>query len=600
MKNSIKTGIILFAFITLRVTWCVAASAEKKATVFKKGQYTATVAADGSMTSLKIKGGEFLHTHGSNPRGAYLFQGNAFGLEDLSCPETDKLVASNELAVVTYTFTAETINWNVRNLTDKKLSLLIALAPDVEAVRHATGCYEKTPFATSATDTTWFRDGLKLDIDNGGRIWGPWGDHKLQIWQIDIGANKAHTSKFTPGIADNNEIAAVKAALEYVAEPPIDPIASMWDLAKLSRPPTMRPAEVFQADGVDAIFYAGLPYRGRPTEVFAYIGMPDVPEGTKVPGIVLIHGGGGTAFADWVRLWNSRGYAAISMDTCGSLPGGGHGRRVRHAKGGPGGWGGYNQIEWPRADQWAYHAIADVVLANSLLRSLPEVDENRIGVTGISWGGYLCGMVSGVDSRFRFAAPVYGCGFTTEHAFAGSVKGLGEVGADRWMRWWDPSAYLADAKMPMLWISGSNDFAYTLNALRKSYRLAKTPRTLCIRLRMPHGQGEGSKPKEIAAFADSVVKKGAPLAKITGQGKKDAAVWMTFENSVPIVKAELNYTCDTGRWQDKKWMAIPATIQDNKATATLPEGAKVYYLNLIDKRDLVVSTEHVEVAQPPD
>ncbi|MDA3924980.1 MAG: prolyl oligopeptidase family serine peptidase [Kiritimatiellae bacterium] len=599
MRYSVKTTVILSLIHLVCNTCCVAASdaGKNSTTIFTREKYTATVAADGSMTSLKIDGKEFLHERGSNPRGVYLFQGKAFGLENISQPDKDRLVASNEQAVVTYTFKADSIDWNVRNLTKKKLTLLIAFAPDVEAVRHATGLYEKIPFGTSVSTTTWFKAGLKLNIDNGGRIWGPWGDQKLQIWQFDIKGKEEHTSIFTPGIADKDELAEVKVALNYVAEPPTDPIGPMWDLSKLSKAPAMHPAEVFKADGVDAIFYESLSYRGHPTETFAYIGMPDVPEGTKVPGIVLIHGGGGTAFADWVRLWNSRGYAAISMDTCGCLPGGGHGKRIHHTKGGPGGWGGYNQIDWPRTDQWAYHAITDVILANSLLRSLPDVDKERIGVTGISWGGYLCSMVSGVDSRFKFAAPVYGCGFTTEHAFARSVLGLGEEKADRWMRWWDPSAYLANAKMPMLWVSGSNDFAYTLNALQKSYQLPKTPHTLCIRLRMPHGQGQGSKPEEIAAFADSVVKQGAPLVKFKSQREKDGKVWATFENSVPVVKAELNYTCDTGKWQDRKWVALPATIQGNKVTATLPEGTKVYYINLVDERKLVVSSEHVEVTQ---
>jgi hypothetical protein len=37
--------------------------------------------------------------------------------------------------------------------------------------------------------------------------------------------------------------------------------------------------------------------------------------GRKVPGIVLLHGGGGTAFESWVKLWVDRGYAAIAIDT---------------------------------------------------------------------------------------------------------------------------------------------------------------------------------------------------------------------------------------------------------------------------------------------
>ena len=84
------------------------------------------------------------------------------------------------------------------------------------------------------------------------------------------------------------------------------------------------------------------------TRVFAYYGLPKVAPGTKVPGMVLVHGGGGTAFDAWVRLWNSRGYAAIAMDTCGCVPIGSYGKWQRHAAGGPPGWGGFDQIDEPR------------------------------------------------------------------------------------------------------------------------------------------------------------------------------------------------------------------------------------------------------------
>jgi dienelactone hydrolase len=311
--------------------------------------------------------------------------------------------------------------------------------------------------------------------------------------------------------------------------------------------------------------------------------------------MVLVHGGGGTAFAQWVRRWTSHGYAAIAMDTCGAVPKGTYGHWQPDPQGGPPGWGGWDQIDWPWGEQWTYHAVADAILAHSLLRSLPEVDDHRIGLTGISWGGYLTCIIAGVDHRFTFAAPVYGCGFTDEHNFAGSVKGLGPERSERWMRWWDPKMYLCNANEPMLWVTGSNDFAYTPNALQKSYRLPTGPRTLCVRLRMPHGHGEGERPKEIQVFADSLLRGEAPLAKITGQGRVGEQVWATFAFKTPVVKAELNYTRDTGNWKDRLWESTPAVITDGKITATLPPATRVYYLNLFDTRDCVVSTEHEEL-----
>ena len=234
------------------------------------------------------------------------------------------------------------------------------------------------------------------------------------------------------------------------------------------------------------------------------------------------------------------------------------------------------------------------------MRSFPEVDPERIGVTGISWGGYLTCIVSGVDPRFRFAVPVYGCGFLGENSvWMPQFQQMGAEKSARWLRWWDPSVYLRQTKMPMLWVTGTNDFAYPMDSLQKSYRLPQGPRTLCLRVRMPHGHGgAGENPAEIHAFAQNLLNRGAPVAKITGQGRSGDEVWATFESCSPVTRAELTYTCQTGKWQERKWETAAATVDraNNKVTARLPQGVKVYYLNLIDQRNLAVSTEHEETA----
>ena len=109
-----------------------------------------------------------------------------------------------------------------------------------------------------------------------------------------------------------------------------------WDLNTLFQSPQFQPAAGFDTEGVRGVFFDGLPWKGKPTRVFAFIGMPDYKAGEKVPAMVLIHGGGGTVFAKWVQFWNSRGYAAIAMDTCGSVPRGKSGDWDRHESGGAG------------------------------------------------------------------------------------------------------------------------------------------------------------------------------------------------------------------------------------------------------------------------
>ena len=138
-----------------------------------------------------------------------------------------------------------------------------------------------------------------------------------------------------------------------------------------------------------------------------------------------------------------------------------------------------------------------------------------------------------------------------------------------------------------------------MNALQLSYRLAKGPRWLSVRLRMPHGHGgPGENPKEIHVFADSILKGGSGLPVVTGNGREGTNVWVTYTTSVPVAKADLNFTRDTGRWQDRKWEPIPAQCAGGRVAARLPEGTRVFYFNLFDSRDCVVSTEHVECGVP--
>ena len=183
-----------------------------------------------------------------------------------------------------------------------------------------------------------------------------------------------------------------------------------WNLKELAKTPHV---EFLTDDGpVRELLYMGEPFQGRPTKVFAYYALPEKVDG-KLPAMVLVHGGGGTAFREWAELWAKRGYAAIAMDLAGRgaerkrLPTGGpdqsHTEKFDHIAGG-------------LKNAWPYHAVANVIRAVSLIRGFPEVDADRVGITGISWDGYLTCIVSGVDARLKVAVPVYGCGFLHDNS----------------------------------------------------------------------------------------------------------------------------------------------------------------------------------------
>jgi hypothetical protein len=109
---------------------------------------------------------------------------------------------------------------------------------------------------------------------------------------------------------------------------------------------------------------------------------------------------------------------------------------------------------------------------------------------------------------------------------------------------------------------------------------------------MPHGHGAaGENPEEIHVFANSILKDGKPLAEITDVEVLDDRITAAFKSEIPIVQAELCFTRSTGRWQDREWEALPAQLEvaGSQVSASVPADAAVFYLNLFDDRQCVVS-----------
>ena len=367
-----------------------------------------------------------------------------------------------------------------------------------------------------------------------------------------------------------------------------------WDVKMLSIPPRMHPASDHQAEGVRGIFYEGLPWKGKPTRVFAWYGVPKKKDpGERFPAMILAHGGGGTAFDEWVRKWNRRGYAAIAMDLEGTLPVGKYPNRPRHQWSGPMRSGSFQDLDRPAKEQWFYHAVADIVLAHSLLRSFAEVDPDRTGLTGISWGGVLTCTTAGVDPRFKLAIPVYGCGFLAEApVFQSRWESLAPKSVRKWKLLWDPASYLPRAQMPMLWVNGGNDRYFPLSIHSRSYALAAVPKTLCVRVGMKHGHVPGWQPEEIYAFAESVFRDTQPLTRIRAQGRTGGKCWITFQAPSPIDSAELIYATNVDDWVKCRWIAKEAAVHPagNRAEVDLPEPCAAYFFNLTDERGLLVSS----------
>lgn len=351
-----------------------------------------------------------------------------------------------------------------------------------------------------------------------------------------------------------------------------------------------------QYENIQGLFFDGLDYHKNKTKVFCWYGVPEsLKEGDKVPAVVLVHGGGGTVFPEWVKKWTDQGYAAISVALEGQVPGSktkesplevGH---PNHEFSGPFRKGFFlDLMDENLEDQWFYHAVADVILANSLLRSFPEVDTTKIGITGISWGGILTNVITGIDDRFAFAVPVYGCGFLHEApTYVEQLKAHTPESKQFYLDNWEPSLYAPLQNQPTLFIDGTNDGHFSMNSFTKTYLASGAEKYLHVELEMRHGHKVGWSPAEIYHFANYVAKGEKAPVKFNFNSEINT---INFEGD--LKNAVAYFTNDTADWSAKayKWIEIKAQVSKNRIEVDLPDDAQYYFVNGTTSTDMMYSS----------
>lgn len=362
-------------------------------------------------------------------------------------------------------------------------------------------------------------------------------------------------------------------------------------------------------ENIKSIYYTGLDYLNRPTRVFAYIGFPAIASSdNKVPAVVCVHGGGGNAFPQWVEEWNKRGYAAIAMDTYGNMPSLENGKMtfIRDEQGAAPPECPFGTIDQPICNHWMFHAVADTILANNILRADNRVLPDKIGLTGISWGGIITGITIGVDNRFAFAIPVYGCGYLNH-----SKTYFKEYKNKKIAEFWGVENYIPFIEAPVFWLSGDSDPCFDILCFAKTVINTKEA-TCTIKPSMIHSHNHGWESEEIYRFADSISKDKKPDVKIITQPNKymgknvNLNVEISNEIEIPIVRAyymtePLVYIKGQigPRSQLKgNWEFVDGTYKDATISIQLPDEVYCYYVNVIasiinTKQHLIYSTNIV-------
>jgi hypothetical protein len=385
----------------------------------------------------------------------------------------------------------------------------------------------------------------------------------------------------------------VSRAAEPAPLPPFTP----WNLAALQRVPVVE--WIDHTSQVRSLFFEGEPFKGHKTKVFAFYASPatlgmERAAGTKFPALLLLPGGNGQASGQLVQIYARQGYAAMMIDLGGNWQRDAQTPLERNPDGGPAADEGtrFREPATPDADTWMYHAVADAILARSLLTKVPDLDQAHIGVTGAGWGGYVTCLAAALDPRFAAAAPVYACGFLESRSFwIRHFREMTPEARQKWTQLWDPASYLGSVRATMFFLTGTNNLYYPLDSYMRTYALVPGAKNICVNPRLRHGPLADH--RELLTFFDAEFKSGPPSPKIASVEVDKGKLRAEMASKGVLKSATLYYTIGAhSENATRQWVTQPlSTDGPHIRGADAPKDATAWFISVQDGNDVYGSSE---------
>lgn len=343
---------------------------------------------------------------------------------------------------------------------------------------------------------------------------------------------------------------------------------------------------------VEEIEYTSQVFAGKPIRIFGILAYPE--GASKKPAVFFGMPGMAPASKYWSTVFARKGYAALTV----TLPKG----------------------KLPPAPAVGGKVVNDGNLTNfaiaqmrgiTYLTQRPEVDADRIGIGGSSYGGFFATLIAGADPRVKAGMSFFAGG---NHHLGSNLpmflRQEGAAGADLWRQTVDPAWRLAKRSVPFLWGVAVNDHWFHFPAVVKTCEDAMGDNRLALVPHWAHGfppnidaqlldwfdihlakPGEAGGPKPRAPY-----NKPGELDVQVQDGRLQAAWKWTGDN--PVAKAELVVSYGPARpwhgWVYRYHGPLLAKTDGQSAAAEIPvpevRTPIVVYGNITDANAVVTST----------
>ncbi|MHB1158659.1 MAG: alpha/beta hydrolase family protein [Phycisphaerales bacterium] len=406
-------------------------------------------------------------------------------------------------------------------------------------------------------------------------------------------------------------------------------------------PPNIEVLSEKVADGVKVteLYFAGAPFNGQPTRIYAYYCRP---EKTGVyPAVVELHGAGLDVLSPASAIrYAQNGFCCIALDWAGPCADRKQPRKPPYsefnspgnlayplpdadkAKAPPHGW----RLYGPDVDG-VRNGVLFIRRAVMFLQSRPEADPDKLCISGMSAGAHLTLLALGVEHSFKAAAVKYGRAYIRDLCFGGyfgPITMCSEEQQNAWLAALDPKHHINDFNAKVLLLSGTDDIFFWMPGVLHTYRAIPTDKRLLMLPNDNHTQ-VGNVPVPLAWFR-SILKIAPPWPTVdapaaTSQGDTlQLSVKVAASTSITNVAFWIKRSPRANfHWSGKEvakipgqnpppqpvpWVSIPAHSVGNLYVASIPAAQPdeqiVVYAMVEDAGGIKVSSDTLEYPSYPE
>ncbi len=326
------------------------------------------------------------------------------------------------------------------------------------------------------------------------------------------------------------------------------------------------------------------------------------------PGILMYHGGGGIAegLVNNLQTYAALGYVTMALDEPGIAS------IANSSPYSTGPWKSVVPGEGPKLNvvggiqnSTLYDAIIGSIEAFNLLSSQPNVDAQKMAVTGSSWGGYLTTFTAGLlGSRVKAAYSTWGCGFYETGSFwSNFIAQMPSHYKSDWLTYLDAGRRAKDITAPYFIEQATNDTYFWPEAVSATLNAITGTKNHVTMANLNHTTLSSSatmKQRYMNYYLKGV---GSPFGTINitnSDMQLDGSLKINMNVSLPagvsLSSVQLYYSVPTLTWQTRNWIELQATLVNGmNYQTTLPvsivnQGVD-YYTNMIDTRQVQTSSD---------